>query len=261
MQQTNIEQLGPVIVTYRDRPLRWHDLLVTFLPAVLAVLAPLAYGVWRTYYGLQKYGLTAAKTWGPPWFVLSSLALIALLMLALVRIRRAHRIVSVHQFGLYIQYTGGRKRTLRWEEIRAITAMTFDDTFLGTTIRTRHRTLLGTQEGKPIRLDGSITNLAELTSRIKAKVYPRLLRQLRSALGAGEDLFFGPVTINRDQLQFDPGRLRATKQRTWRQVSNITIRNGRLVLDSQNHGPLSVPVNRIPNLELLIQLIKEGVEA
>jgi hypothetical protein len=261
MGQTSNKDLGPMIATYRDRPLRWRDLLVTFLPAVLAVLAPLAYGIWRTYYGLQKYGLAAAKAWGPPWFALSSLALIALLMLALVRVRRAHRIVSVHQDGLYIQHTGGRKHTLQWGEIRSIRAMTFDDTFLGKKIRTRHRTLLGLQEGKTIRLDSSINNLAELTSRIKAKIYPRLLRQLRLELEAREELYFGPVTINRDRLRFEPGRLREAKQLAWRQVRNITIRNGRLVIDSHNDNPLSVPVNRIPNLELLIQLINEGVEA
>jgi hypothetical protein len=252
-------KLGPIVAVYRDRPLRWRDLFTTFIPAGIAVLTPVGYGIWRTYYGYIHYGIAAAQAWGPPWFKLATVALIPLLILAIIRVRRAHRVIIVFKDGLYIQGTWGLKRLLSWSQINGITSATIQDTFIRIPIRTRHKGKLYTNEGKPIRLDSQIPDLAELTSRIKAKLYPRLLPQLRARFQNGETLDFGPVLINQYHILINPGKRFNSKQYLWPEIKNIKLNAGHLLLEIHDRRAMKLPVNKIVNAELLIQIIKEGV--
>ena len=246
--------LGPLIAAYRDRPLRWRDLLSTFLPASLAALTPLVYGLWRTYYARMYYGPAAANSWGRPWYALATAGLIPLLLLALSRVRRAHRVVQIHKNGIHIRGRRGRQHTLRWGEIGGIASTTLQDRFLGFTLRSRHRATLYPLLGKPIQLDSRLPNLDELTARVKARLYPRLLPELRTALRGGDQLYFGPVTLHTRAVH-----LRG-REIPWEQVALINLRAGYLVVELHQQRAKKIPVGQIPNVELLIQLIQEGVD-
>ena len=254
MQPSTHKDLGKIIAIYRDRPLTWRDVLILFLPAALAVLAPWAYGVYRTYYAQAHYGPAAAQNWGPPWFGLAALALIPLLLLGLIRIRRSRRIVDVHKNGLRIRQTFGREHVFYWAQVEAISCNSVQESFLGINLSPRHRVRLFPVDGKPIRLNRNLDQLPELIARIKGKINPRLLPVLRADLQAGKILSFGPIQLDRKRL-----KLRG-KDYSWDQVALINIRAGHLVVEFTNRRARKIPVGQIPNVELMIQLIQEGVE-
>ena len=247
--------LGPIQAEYHDHKLTWRDLVLFFTPACLAVLAPWAYGTWRSWYGSQYYGPAAAETWGPPWFYLSAVALIALLLLALSRLRRSARWVHLHRDGLHIHTSFGRHIRLNWNQISGIAYRARQRSFLGRVYRTHHDLRIFPTQGKLIRLDPRIHNLDDLTARIKAKRYPRLLHQLRSQYLAGETIAFGSIHLGKKELGLK-GRSYA-----WAQVIQVDLQAGCLMVELQNQPPEAIPAIRIPNIELLLQLIDEGVNA
>jgi hypothetical protein len=254
MQPSNGKPLGQVIAVYRDRPLTRRDLLLFFLPLALAVLTPWAYGVFRTYYAQANYGPVAARTWGSPWFGLAALALIPLLLLALIRIRRSRRIVIVHKKGLRIRDTFGRDRTLFWEQVEALSCNSVQESFLGIHLVPRHRVRVFPVDGKPIRLNRNLDQLPELTARIKAKIHPRKLAEFRSDLKTGKILSFGAVRLDQKRLGLKG------KDYPWDQVALVNVQAGHLVIEFSNTRALKIPIGQIPNVELMIQLIREGVE-
>ncbi len=248
------KDLGPAMTSYHDRPLGWRDILFTFAPAILIVLAPLGYGLYRYRYGIIHFGPVAARAWSRPWFALSAVALIPLLWLALRRVRRAHRVVKLYKHGLTIRWTGGRRNTLLWNQIEGVSHQTIDKKFLGITIDQKERLKLHTGDGKPVRVDDHIRSLPELAARLKAKVYPALLPQLRTRFREGEPLHFGPVTLYQDEIQLRNQAI------SWNQVAHIDIQAGYLMVESEHRKPIRIAAGHIPNIELLIQLLQEGVQ-
>ena len=117
-----------------------------------------------------------------------------------------------------------------------------------------HRVTVYPKDGMPIKLDNQIKKLDELGARIKAKIYPRLLIELRSELKTGENLSFGPITLNLQTITIRGNEI------PWGQVTRINPRAGFLVVELKNQRGKKIPVEQIPNIELFIQLIQEGVE-
>jgi hypothetical protein len=94
--------------------------------------------------------------------------------------------------------------------------------------------------------------LAELAARVKAKVYPLLLPQLRTKFQQGGPLHFGPVALHQDAIQLRHESI------PWDQVVHINVQAGHLMVESSSRQPVRVKTSDIPNVELLIQLIQEG---
>jgi len=238
---------------YRDRPLRWRDLALIFLPGGAAVLAPFFYGLQRDLYARAHYGPIAAAAWSWPWYALSTLTSIPLILLALRRVRQANRLVMLHKHGLVIRWTGGRRQKLLWEEIEGLVCDTIESTFLGIPLKTHHLLRIYPQSGKSIRLDDHIPGLPELTARIKAKIYPRLLPRLRTAFRKGEPLYFGPIILHKKQFELRGQEI------PWEQITRLNVVSGQLVVESKSNRAFKLPVGNIPNVDLLIQLLQEGV--
>lgn len=241
------------MAVYRDRPLCWRDFTLIFLPGVAAALAPFFYGLQRDLYAQSYYGPVAAKAWSWPWYVLSTVALIPLILLALKRVRQAHRIAVLHKHGLIIRWTGGQYYRLPWEEIDGLICNTTENTFLGFHLKSRHRLTICAQSGKLIRIDDRITKLPELTARLKAKIYPRQLPQLRAAFRKGDSLNFGPIIIHKKLFKVREQEI------PWEQVARLNVVSGQLVVESHSNQKIKIAVGKIPNVDLLIQLLQEGV--
>ncbi|MBN1666808.1 MAG: hypothetical protein JW862_06955 [Anaerolineales bacterium] len=254
-QKHKKSSLGPLLAEYRDRPLTWRDLVLTFTPAALAALAPLAYGNWRSWWGSLHYGPAVSQAWGMPWYLLSGLATLGLLLLAWLRLRRAGRWVRLHRAGLVIHTSSGLFKSLHWGEIRGVAYQAQQLVFLGRVYRTRIDLYLHLEQGRRLRLDPHLPGLPELGTRIKARVYPQQLPQLRQAFHAGQDIHFGPVTLHKDRLTIHNQLV------SWNQLIHLDLRGGYLVVELQNQAALKIPAREIPNLELLLQLIQEGVTA
>ncbi len=259
MQRSNVRRATrksptPPLAIYRDRPLRWRDLFLIFIPGALAVLAPFFYGLQRYLYGRAHYGPVAAQTWSQPWFALAAVALIPLIVLALRRVRRARRLVILYKQGLGVRWTGGQSHKLLWREIDGLIYNTVENTFLGIPLKTRNRLTILNQSGKSIHIDDRIPELAELTARVKARVYPRLLPQFRAAFQNGDPLYFGPITLHKKQLKFREQEI------PWEQVTRLNVVKGLLVVESESSRRIKVAIGKIPNADLLIQLLQEGVQ-
>ncbi|RME07417.1 MAG: hypothetical protein D6803_04080 [Anaerolineae bacterium] len=244
-----------MVAEYRERPLRWRDLFLLFLPAAAAALTPLLYGLQRYYYGQAYYGPAAAQAWSRPWFQLAALALVPLLLLGWRRVRQAHRLVRLHKHGLHIRRPGKQPLNLPWHAIQALACEQTSGALLGKTLTQRTRLTLFPRTGDPVELDSRIKGLDDLAARLKAHLYPRWLPELRAALRRGEWLSFGEVRLNRLGIQVRDAYL------PWEQATLITVENGMLKMRTAPGDEIKLRAGKIPNLELFIQLLREEVAA
>ncbi len=262
--------LGSLVYLYHGRQIRQGDVLTLFLPFTVAILAPLVYGLWQVYYATAHYGPLAASLWSRPWFILSGLVFVIFLLVMVYRLYQARRFVAVYKGGLRFNIPVGkglalhRPYRLSWREIAGIATDATREQFLGLPTRQRLRAVLYPNVGKPVRLDDSLQNLPELISRIKASLYPRLLPSLRASFEAGQWLYFGDVAIQR--LGLRTGKAPSTAGSAaipWSHVKNISVQSGYLMVEFKEYSALpsvqQILVSHIPNLELLLQLVQQGV--
>jgi hypothetical protein len=249
------KSLGPIVAAYRGQPLTWRGLLTLIIPGSLMVLGLFLYGLWRARYAATHYGPAAAQTWGLGWYGLSAGALPLIGLLIFLRIRSSRRGVIVFKNGLGIQKTRKVKYVLPWGEISGITSEAVENRFLGIVFRNQTRLTIHPSIGKPIKIHHSLPKQDELSVRIKARLYPRLLPELRSYFKTGGNLYFGQVVINKQGIQL------WGKKIPWDQVTHINVCEGFLVVELKNQMVRKISIGQIPNIELLLQIIQEGVDA
>lgn len=249
------KDLGNFIVEYRDRPLTWRDLVCYFTPAAAAALLPWAYGSWRSWYGSLHYGPAAAESWGLPWYLLSALATLSLLALAWMRLRQAGRWVRLYRNGLVIHTRFGRRKTLPWQELNGIAYQASELTIFGRVYQARQHLSLYTHQDRRVVIDRRLSDITDLAARVKARLYPHLLPQFRQAFSQGQTLIFGRLALNIDQLWLQG------KGYAWHEIVHLELSSGHLVVELHNQHSIKIPAKKIPNLELFLQLIQEGVKA
>jgi hypothetical protein len=245
-----------MVASYRWRPLRRFELLALLLLGALAVFLPLAYGYLRMQYAATNYGPAAAQAWSQPWYALSGAAVLCALILFLLRWMASRRRVAVHQRGLVL--AASRKKFIPWSELEGVAFGSTQTHFLGIPLRNRQTARLYPAVGKPIRLPDSVENMAELLTRIKAALYPRLLPRMQAAFEAGKTLYFGSLAITQSNLRLageEPMR-----SLPWEQIAHIGVQSGMLEIHLTSEEKIRMPVQDIPNLELLLQIIQSGVK-
>jgi hypothetical protein len=259
---------GPLIDSFSPPPLKRGRFLLLSGSGLALALLLLGYALHRLYFGYANYGPAAALSWSFPWFFAALLAAIAWLFLSARALIHSSRRISIHSLGLVV-YFFHLSQVFPWEDISGISVdaaslpskryphyiryqsiITFSD---GTFLRQQ-----GSQNG-PLR-SADIQDLPALLSRLKAILYPRLLPRLSEQFQSGGWLDFGPLSIHTSGLRT------GSPQQTipWSQVSRLTVQSGRLVVELTGvpkPSRLAIPVSRIPNLELLFQLIRQGATA
>jgi hypothetical protein len=246
-------RLGPLLAHYYSRKLTARDVLLLFTPGIAACLAPLGYGLWRAEYAYTRYGPVAAEYWSRPWYYLAIAAAVIFMILGFFRLRLSLISVKVYQKGISVRTGFRRARDFGWEDFHGLTSSTTQEHFFGFPVRSTHQARLILKSGKTIELPRSLRNFPELISRIKVNLYPRLLPQLHSEFQSGAWLSFGPVAIQQQGLRWDG------QSASWQQVKRIDVREGKLVIEFTDHANKIIPVSRIPNLELVLQLIDQGI--
>lgn len=240
--------LGPPLSVYQGRPLRWQDLFFVFIPAALAVLVPLGYGIWRANYGYVHFGPVAARAWGDSWLLLASLATLALLGLALHRLYASSKSIAIHRNGLRIRFSPLRENTYTWSQITGISIASVENRFLGFPIYASAQVLIYPSLGKAVRLDQSFGDPKLIKEQIAAQIYPRILPELRAGLKIGKWIYFGDLAIHRTGLRVNEVLV------PWDQIVYMSVESGYLVVKSEKSGLMRVPVSNIPNLDLLFHL-------
>lgn len=231
--------------------MRWRETFTYLLLGLLAVGIPLAYGFYRYRDGYNNHGELAAVTWSRPWFLLAIFALICCSLLFVHRMRLAGLFIAVHENGLNLALA--HRDSLRWEEISGIATDMLQPGFFAISHAIQYRATIIPNVGKPITLAGAYENLPECITRIKAKMYPRLIAELRPMYSGGKWVYFGPVAIRQDTLRL------GKKQFPWTKVKRVSIEKGELVVELFDHPSKRIPLASIPNFELLLQLIDQGV--
>jgi hypothetical protein len=247
------KSLGTRIAIYPYRPLRTREYLIYVFLGLFAVGLPLVYGIIRFQYGYTKYGEIVAHLWGRPWFILAGFALITSLLLVVHRKRLASRFIAIHENGLVLALSS--KKAYRWEHLAGIAASITQPSVFARSPRQRYHATIYPNVGKPIQLNDDFIGFPEGLTRIKAKLYPRLIPGLSANFKSGQWIYFGPVAIQVHKLKI------RNDQYDWSQVETVRIESGYLVVEWINQNRRRIPIAKIPNIEILLQLINTGVTA
>ncbi len=272
---------GSLITVYQTRRLRLHHFWGLIFCGFIFVLIPIAYGLFRLYSGYTQFGPAAGYARGFPWLTLAAISFVLWLIGLIARLRSPRYKIFLYKDGL--QFEGNREAKmvlgpescLDWEAVTGISVES-----LGGKVNKSHPTnpitsqnvKLFLSNGKKISLSetvdrpGGLINLPELVSRVKASLYPRLAPRFKTAFAGGQRLSFGPLWVQKKGMQFQTGPGNRTSLPVpWDQIGHITVKSGYLVVElSRSSKPAPqkkrFPISRIPNLELLLQIIRENVE-
>ena len=222
------------------------------------MLVPLLYGFWRLRQGLLKFGPVAADQWSRPWYILTIVALLIFIYISFVRIQSSGHSVIVYEGGLGLRLK--RKQVFRWEEIAGISTETSGYHFLGIPLGLGYQGVIHPNTDKPIPLTNAIQNLPELLTLLKARLYPRLTPNMKANLDRGQWVYFGPIAIRRDGLAFRKrGKYSSSQVIPWLRLRRLDVISGYLVVELSDQPRRKLPVSQIPNVELLLQFIQQGV--
>jgi hypothetical protein len=253
LAKTTKRDLGPRITELQVQPFRWRDLFLVFGPLLLLVLAPIGYGIWRTYYGYTNFGPAAARSWGRSWFWLAAALLLLLLFYALRRVLRAHYRIEVRQSGLWIESPPARKLALDWDQIWGVT--TFSSRKVNPLGKSKYHQhlILHPIQGKPIRVHKGLQKINGLIKTTKKEVYRRIKPKFLKALKNGKQVPFGAVSITRENLVYQQQVI------PWRYIEQISVRHGILHVILTSEQNLKIQVKKLQNIEVLIQFIESEI--
>lgn len=244
-------KLGSFIAVYRDRQFCLTDIFLLFLPGILAILAPLFYGIYQAGRIYSRFGPTAMLPNTLFWFCLAATGGIIFGSLFVYRLTLSKNYVALYQTGLLIN--NGVKRFYPWTQIKAIQSCKNKIYFVFFELKETYRCTLFLNNGKNLKISKSIKNFPDLIDNLKNNIYPIIKPDLNDMFIKGKWLNFGSLKIQKNSFKFQS--LRAP----WNLVNRITLSSGTLVIELSNHKTIHIPVCGIPNLELLLQIINSGV--
>jgi hypothetical protein len=249
------KNLGAQVASYGPRIRRWREAWIWPIPGFILSFVLLITGLDWYYYGYTQYGPVAANSWSQNWLIYGILIGGLTLGLTAWQMHRSRIQVNLYRYGIDVKLPGRSNLSLRWEDISGIASATTQEQIFKHTYHTSHQITLLPTHGKPFSLDDRVDNLTELTTRLKANLYPRLLPGLKVRYQTGNLLSFGPISIQSNYISIRGKRI------PWERIGRITVLEGHLVVNSQNSNPnhsqnYHVPVYQIPNLELLLQVLE-----
>jgi len=245
--------LGTPITKYVIKELRWSDLLRVFLPLLLAVLAPIAYGFWRTLYGYSSFGPAAAAAWGRTWFLIGGFLVLFLLFFSLSRLKKAHTWIEIYKWGLFFHFPLGRKKILNWEDILGLTSYSVTKSFFGLGKRTDQHLILHSRRFNPILCHPRLKKIEGLKKNIKKQVYKRIQPAFLRAFKDGEIIPFGEVSLSKQSL------ILPKQEIPWDYLEGISVQKGIFIIKLTDQSQHEVPIRKIQNLEILVHLIKTEI--
>jgi len=257
MGKNSSSQPWTLIKIYRGRQFRFSDVIIFFLPGLCAILSSFFYGGYVYWDAYQGFGPTAAKSWSQPWFFISFTALIIFSSLLFYRLFNARRYAAVYDEGLKLNLT--KSKTTTWEEIIGVTAITTQPYFFRLHLPPTQTGILHYRNGQTIKIQDNISDLPGLLSQIKAKVYPILFPRFERDFRSGEKLFFGPIGVDKQHFSLSSSKSAQNRAYNWQQIKHINLQSGNLMIEFWDHPIVSIPAAEIPNIELMLQLIKSEI--
>jgi len=250
VKNQNNRSLGPLIAKYKDRQFSWIDLFTLFIPGFFAIAIPGGYGLYLAYYAYTNFGKAAAIDWSTPWLAISIIAFLTFFVLIIYRIKISNRYVAIHQNGIDVSLS--KKQSINWDQISGISSEIIQKRFLFLKSKLIYKAIIHTTSRERIRLHEKIDHLPGFISRFKKIFYPIAKPLIEHNLYIGKNVNFGKVSIDRDCFIFGDQRY------PWSLINQVTVITGRLVVELTDHSKIKVPTSKIQNIELLLQLIKQG---
>lgn len=257
MGENSSSQSWTLIKTYRGRKFRFSDIFIFFLPGLCAILGSFFYGGYLFSYAYQKYGPVAAQSWSQPWFILSLIAVIIFSGLFFYRLFNSRRYAAVYDEGLELNLT--KWKTATWEEITGVTAITIQPYFFRLHLPPSQIGILHYSDGETIRIQDNISDTKGLLSEIKVKVYPILIKRFEREFRSGEKLCFGPVGIDKQHFSLTNGKSVKNRAYNWQQIKQIDLQSSNLMIEFRDYPSKRILAAEIPNIELMLQLIKSEI--
>jgi hypothetical protein len=267
--KSDIDNLGEWIATRRGRPIGRNDLW-WLIGAVVGLVTLLAVGLWQFRSAEIRHGPIAAFYRAQPWFALAYLVLLIFLGSLSVRVWSTRHFLSIYECGISFRLKGFRSRTLRWKEIDGIASVNIADIFFGRKIKEEQQSILYPKEGRPILLNNQIEEMPLMIDGIKNQFYAYIFPQLEKDFMDGREIHFGPVIIQNESFAlaktvdpepflvapYQPKRMMVFP---WSKLTSLAVKSGFLVVKSENSKARYIPVSQIPNFEMLLKLVKQGV--
>ncbi|HLA98483.1 MAG TPA: DUF6585 family protein [Anaerolineales bacterium] len=245
--------LGKLVAIYRRRRLGWAAFCSLVLMGIAVVLAPLFYGFYRHYYGYTQHGPVAAAAWSRTWYLIALLGLVIFSIFILNILKKSRQFVALHTKGIRIRASD--TISIPWERIRGLSYSTVQPKFMNYHLKPCTRALLFLDNGAFIRLDQHIQEFGSLVDRIRKSLNPILNARIKENFNRGEWVSFGSIMVNQAGLRID------NLYTAWQDIHKISITSGFLVVELANQTEIRIPVVKISNLELMLQIVQAGVYA
>jgi hypothetical protein len=237
--------------TYHVRDVIILRYLILAILGVLGELVIILIGLNRWRFVLTNFGPAVVWRWISPflWVGLGFGLLGTIALTLLLRTNRQEIQISPEAF----TWRKGRNLSVhRWEDIQNIFITSIRYGILDFEWAKKTEVILHLDTGKRIRINQVFENIERLVDTIKKYVYPIMFERFRHKFNNGEPLAFGPLLLTTQ------GVLNGRKTLRWQDIGEILVDRGSLWLrpiDSSGSSQLSIPTQKIPNIDLCVQLL------
>lgn len=247
--------IGPQLNTYRGYRIRNNVIIATISSFIILILIPFLIGLYRTLYGYAQYGPVAALSWGFPWLSFSFVCFLLISIFVIYRLNIAKFSIILHKHGIIIHKMLRKTQIFRWEDISALYVIKHQSRSTTKSINTK--AVIFTTENVRLSLqDSMIENLPELLTQIKASVYVHLYPEIQDRFHAGEVISFGPINLHSRYIKINRGGInRQSPKIPFTDIYRITVKSGQLLIKLNNNQDFQISTAKIPNIEILLDLI------
>jgi hypothetical protein len=266
-----LDETGQMILTHRGRSFSRRDLW-WLLPSLVFISAGLGLGFYQIEQLRHRYGLLASYYRVEAWFLMAYFFLLILMAGIIYRMSTARRFFSIQEKGLRWRIKGFRVHQASFDQISGIAAAETERSFLGKAIQTDFQSVIYFKDGRVVELNSQLENLPELVEAIKGQLYPKIYPGLLQEFKAGRQLQFGPLAIQNGALQVakgipsaqflaEPPRPKGMRSVPFSEIACLAVHSGYLVVKSEKFKARRIPVSQIPNFEILLKLVEQGVNS
>jgi len=237
--------------TYHIRAVILLRYLILAILGIGGTLVILFVGLSRWRFALTNFGPAVLWRWINPivWIGIGFGLIGAIGLFLFLRVARQEIQISPEAF----TWKKGRNLTVyRWEDIHGIYVTSVHYGIFDFAWAKKKELTLHLVDGERIKINQDFENIEKLMAIIKHYVYPVMFEQFRQEFNRGEPLSFGPLLLT------SRGVMNGRKTLRWQEIGEISVEGGSLQLqpiDRSNHPNFSVPIQKIPNVDLCIQLL------
>jgi hypothetical protein len=263
--------LGELIAIHRGLPIGRRD---TWWLAglVICITIPLLLGILSIRSFAIDHGLYAAIFQVQYLFLIAYLAFLFFITILVYRLWTSKYFVAVYDKGIRWRLKGFRTKMLVWEELNGIATAAFEDVLFNKKISDEQVSILYPARDRPILLDRRLQGLDALIEEIKNQYYPVIFPHLMENFKNGQIVSFGPVVVQDQsislartdiQKEFLQSPYQSKRMQTfpWSTLSGLSVKSGFLMVKSENSKIKRIPVSHIPNFEILLKIVEQGVNS